>query len=162
MRSRFLSRTFIIGLSFITAMMLTILPLPSWAVWLRPEWVMLVVVYWCLALPERISVGIAWVIGLLLDVLLGTLLGQHALALAVVAYFIVKFYPRIRLYPIWQKTLVVFILSVIYLGLLYWVQGLMGILPNSWGFWIPALTTALLWPWVFIILRDLRRKFNVS
>lgn len=161
MRPSFVRRTFIIGVSLIVAMMLTILPLPEWAVWLRPQWVLLVVLYWCLALPERMSVGIAWFVGLLLDVLLGTLLGQHALALAVAAYFVVKFHPRIRLFPIWQKTLIIFFLSLIYLSLLYWVQGLMGILPKRWDFWMPALTSALLWPWVFIILRDLRRRFNV-
>jgi rod shape-determining protein MreD len=159
---RVLPRVFIIGLTLCIAMMLSILPLPSWAVWLRPQWAMLVLVYWCLALPERISVGLAWGIGLLLDVLLGTLLGQHALALAVISYFVVKFHPRIRLYSIWQKTLVVFILSLVYLSLIYWVQGLIGILPNTWEFWLPAITSTLLWPWVFIILRDLRRKFNIS
>lgn len=162
MRASFGKRVFIIGLTVCIAMMLTILPLPNWSIWLRPEWLLLVVVYWCLAIPERMSVGIAWALGLLLDVLEGTLLGQHALALAVVAYFIVKFHPRIRLFPIWQKTVIVFVLSVVYLGLLYWIQGMMGVLPNTWEYWLPAITTALLWPWVFIILRDLRRKFNVS
>lgn len=128
MRVSTLKQTLIIILTICTAMVLTIMPLPSWAIWLRPEWVMLIIAYWCLTFPERISVGVAWMIGLLLDVLLGSLLGQHALALAVVSYFIVKFHPRIRLYPIWQKTLVIFILSLIYLALLYWVQGLMGII----------------------------------
>jgi rod shape-determining protein MreD len=161
MRASISRGVFIISLTLCVAMMLTILPLPSWAVWLRPQWVMLVVIYWCLALPERVSVGIAWLIGLFLDVLQGTLLGQHALALAVVAYFIVKFHPRIRLYPVWQKTLIVFFLSLIYLALLYWVQGLMGVLPKAWEAWYPALTSTLLWPWVFIILRDLRRRFNI-
>lgn len=162
MRSSFTLRVFIIGITLCIAMMLTILPMPDWAIWLRPQWVLLVIMYWCLAIPERVSVGIAWGIGLLMDVLQGTLLGQHALAMAVVAYFMVKFHPRIRLFPIWQNTLIVFILSIIYLGLLYWIQGLMGVSPNTWEFWIPAITSALLWPWVFIILRDLRRKFNVS
>lgn len=161
MRPSFGRRLLVISLTLCIAMMLTILPLPSWSVWLRPEWVMLVTIYWCLAIPERMSVGMAWCLGLLLDVLQGTLLGQHALALAVVAYFIVKFHPRIRLFPIWQKTFIVFILSMIYLGLIYWVQGLMGVLPNTWEYWLPAITSAVLWPWVFIILRDLRRKFNV-
>lgn len=161
MRASLPRRIFVIGLTLCLAMMLTILPLPSWATWLRPQWVMLVMIYWCLALPERISVGMAWVVGLFLDVLQGTLLGQHALALAVVAYFIVKFHPRIRLYPIWQKTFIVFFLSLVYLALLFWVQGLMGILPNTLEFWSPAITSSLLFPWVFIILRDLRRKFNV-
>lgn len=151
----------VVSVTVLIAMMLTILPLPDWAIWLRPEWVMLVMIYWCLAIPERFSVGVAWIIGLLLDILQGTLLGQHALALSVVAYFIVKFHPRLRLYPIWHKTLIVFLLSLVYLALLYWVQGLMGILPRSWEAWSPAMTSALLWPWIFIVLRDLRRKFNV-
>lgn len=161
MRASMTQRFLIISITLCLAMMLTILPLPSWAAWLRPQWVMLVMIYWCLAIPERISVGVAWLIGLLLDVLQGTLLGQHALALAVVAYFIVKFHPRIRLYPIWQKTIIVFFLSLTYLALIFWVQGLMGILPNTWEYWLPAITSTLLWPWVFIILRDLRRKFNI-
>jgi rod shape-determining protein MreD len=161
MRASLACRIAVIGLTLCVALMLTILPLPSWATWFRPLWVMLVIIYWCLALPEQISIGVAWAIGLLLDILQGTLLGQNALALTVVAYFVVKFHPRIRLYPLWQKTLIVFFLSVIYLALLFWVQGLMGILPNSWEFWSPAMTSSLLWPWVFIILRDFRRKFHV-
>ncbi len=161
MRPSVTKRVLAIGFSLCIAMILTILPLPNWAIWLRPQWVMLVMIYWCLTLPDRISVGLAWAMGLLLDVLLGTLLGQHALALAVVAYFIVKFHPRIRLYPIWQKTIIVFILSLVYLSLIYWVQGLIGIIPNNWELWLPAITSALLWPLVFIILRDFRKKYNV-
>lgn len=162
MRAGITRRLFVVSITLCLAMMLTILPLPSWAVWLRPQWVLMVIIYWCLAIPDKVSVGIAWGIGLLMDVLLGTLLGQHALAMAVVAYFIVKFHPRIRLFPIWQKTFIVFFLSLIYLGLIYWVQGLLGVLPRTWEFWSPAITSALLWPWVFIILRDFRRKFNVN
>lgn len=160
-RSSFFQSIFTIGISILLAMMLSILPLPDWAIWLRPQWVVLVVIYWCLALPERVSVGIAWMIGLLMDVLLGTLLGQHAFALVVVAYIVVKFHPRIRLYPLWQKTLLVFVLLLVYLSLIFWVQGLLGVLPTTWEFWLTAVTSALLWPWVFIILRDMRRRFNV-
>lgn len=160
-RANFFQSIIIIGFSILLAMMLSILPLPEWAIWLRPQWVMLVIIYWCLALPERISIGVAWLIGLLLDVLLGTLLGQHAIALAVVAYIVVKFHPRIRLYPLWQQTLLIFILLLVYLSIIFWVQGLLGVLPSTWEFWLTALTSSLLWPWVFIILRDLRRRFNV-
>lgn len=161
-RSSFFQSILVITLSILLAMMLSILPLPDWAIWIRPQWVVLVVIYWCLAIPERVSVGFAWLIGLLLDVLLGTLLGQHAFAMAVVAYFVVKFHPRIRLYPLWQKTLLVFVLLLVYLALIFWVQGLIGVMPTTWEFWLPAVTSSLLWPWVFIVLRDLRRRFNVS
>jgi rod shape-determining protein MreD len=150
--------TFLITLSIIFAMILTILPLPEWAIWLRPQWLMLVIMFWCLTIPESVSVGLAWLVGLLLDVLVGTLLGQHALALAVIAYFFSKFQPRIQLYPLWQQSLLVFFLSFIYLALIFWVQGLLGVLPTTWEFWVSALTSTLLWPLIFIILKGLSKR----
>ncbi len=65
----------VIVLSLLIALVLTLLPLPPWAAPYRPDWVALALIYWCLALPERVSVGIGWSMGLLLDGLSGTLLG---------------------------------------------------------------------------------------
>src|SRR5690606_27167374 len=73
-------------LSFAVAFMLTAVPLPEWAASWRPAWVAMVLIYWCMALPERVGIGAAWCLGLLLDVQQGTLLGQHALGLALIAW----------------------------------------------------------------------------
>ena len=72
----------VIALSFIIALGLAKLPMPDWAELWRPSWVALVLIYWCIAVPERTGVIAGWVVGLLVDVMSGTLLGQHGLAFA--------------------------------------------------------------------------------
>ncbi|MDP2388977.1 MAG: rod shape-determining protein MreD, partial [Acidobacteriota bacterium] len=71
-----------VAISLVVAFALTSVPLPEWAHPWRPAWVAIVVIYWCLAIPERIGVLFAWSMGLLLDVMHGAILGQHALGLA--------------------------------------------------------------------------------
>ena len=53
---------------------------------LRPDFLALVLLYWCIQEPRYVGVGAAWVVGLVMDVGDATLFGQHALAYAVLAY----------------------------------------------------------------------------
>ncbi len=152
----------IIIASFVVALMLTMLPLPEWAHVARPEWVALTLIYWCMALPHRIGVGIGWSLGLLLDVIRGTVLGQHALVLALIAYLTLQLYQRIRLYPLSQQALVVMMLVVMGQMLSLWIRGLLGEPPQTWAYWLPSLTSPLLWPWVYLVLREVRRYFVVN
>ncbi len=154
--------SWVIVLSLLIALVLTLLPLPYWAAPYRPDWVALVLIYWCLALPERVNVGIGWGMGLLLDGLSGTLLGQHALGLTVVTYLTANLHLRIRLFPIWQQALTVMVLLTADQILVLWVNGILGRPPHSWLYWAPSLTGMLLWPWLFASLRDLRRRFKVT
>lgn len=139
--------------------MLTIIPLPDWATLWRPEWVALAVIYWSMALPRRVGLGYAWILGLLLDIIKGTLLGQHALGLVVIAYLTTRFHQRIRVFPLWQQSLVVGLMLSMHLLLLLWIYGIMGYAPNTWFYWMPVLTSMLLWPWLFLLLRDIRRRW---
>ncbi len=148
--------------TFAIALMLTMLPLPDWAGAYRPEWVALVLIYWCMALPDRVGVGVGWVAGLFLDVTRGALLGQHALALVLVAYLTLRLHQRIRVFPLWQQALTVLMLVALMQMVLLWIRGFIGQLPDTRAYWAPSLTSMLLWPWVFLILRDLRRKFLVT
>jgi len=152
----------IIMLTFIAALMLTILPLPDWAIMLRPEWVAMVLIYWCMALPGRVGVGVGWLSGLLLDVLGGTVLGQHALGLALVAFLTLKLYQRIRVFPVWQQSLSVFAFILANQIIVIWIMGIIGNSQYDWSYWLPSITSMLLWPWVFIFLRNTRRRFKVS
>lgn len=152
----------IIFLSFTVALMLTILPLPDWIHIYRPEWTALVLIYWCMALPQRIGVGIGWLVGLLLDVLMGTLLGQHALGLAVIAFITLNLHQRIRVFPLWQQALTVLTLLTLYQLLLLWFDGMTAQPAKTWSYWLPSLVGMLLWPWCFTLLRDVRRRFKVS
>ena len=151
----------IIILSFLAALLLTAMPLPEWASNWRPAWVAMVLFYWCMALPNRIGIGVGWTMGLLLDVMQGTLLGQNALGLAIIAYFVIKSHQRIRMFPLIQQAFFVCFMVLIYLLLSLWVRGIMGMPVESWTYWMPALTSMILWPWFFIILRDIRRRYQV-
>lgn len=152
----------VIFASFVLALALTMLPLPHWAEYWRPEWVAMVLLYWCMAVPERVGVGVGWLAGLVLDVARGTLLGQHAVAMAVIAYITLHFHQRIRVYPVWQQAFTVLILIALEQTLVLWVKGFIGQLPGTWWYWLPSVVSMVLWPWVFLILRDVRRKFQVS
>ncbi len=148
--------------SFVLAFLLSALPLPDWASMWRPAWVALVLIYWCFALPQQVGVFSGWICGLLLDVLSGTLLGQHAMGLALVAFIANRLHQRVRVLPPWQQALTVFGLIFSYHLMVIWVSGIRGLEVPGWAYVTGALTSMVLWPWVFVVLRDVRRKFQVA
>lgn len=152
----------LIVMTIIMAMALTIVPLPQSIVHFRPEWVALVIIYWCMALPQRVGVGRAWMAGLLVDVMTGSLLGQHALGMTVVAFLVINLYQRIRLFPLGQQAFVIWMLLNLYQLLLLWFDGITGQPPKGLNFWWPPLIGMLFWPAIFLMLRRLRRKYKVQ
>jgi len=149
-------------MSFVIALMLTALPMPEWASLWRPAWVALVLIYWCMALPSRSGVLVGWSVGLLLDVMTGTLLGQHALALAVTAFIAHKLHQRVRVLPIFQQGVTVFGLVFVFQALVLWINGIKGMPVTLSAYLTAPLVSALLWPWVFVLLRDTRRRLAVN
>lgn len=152
----------VIIITLLVALVLALLPMPDWTSWLRPAWVLMVLIYWAIALPSRVSVGIAWLMGLLIDLLNGTLLGEHALAFTVVVYFVTRIHIRLRLYPLLQQGLSVLFFVLLYQFIIYCIQGFIGQLPGSHLYWLSALTSTLLWPWLFVLMRDCRRWFKIA
>jgi rod shape-determining protein MreD len=152
----------VILLTFIVALLLTVIPLPEWARYVRPDWVGLVLIYWCMALPERVGVTTGWFMGLLVDMLTGSLLGQHALALTVVAYLTLRFHQRLRLFPVLQQSLTVLVLLILHQLLALWISRIIGRPGAPWFFWAPSVLGMLIWPLVFSMLRGMRRGFRVN
>ena len=148
--------------SFVVALVLTAIPLPGWAAPWQPLWVTLVLVYWCMGAPQHVGVGAGWLVGIVLDVLEGGLLGQNALAMAAVAFLTTTFHLRLRMFPLWQQGVTVLVLMLVNLGLIAWVKGITDTFTGGWWFWLPALTSGLIWPWLFIIMRDVRRHAGVT
>jgi len=153
----------IITVTFLLAALLTVLPLPEWMESYRPEWVALVVIYWVMALPERIGLFTAWISGFFLDVVEGSLLGMNALALALVAYLALSLYQRMRMFTAVQQSSTVLILVGIHQLLSFWVltANSQNTAPNL-IFMISALSSAIVWPFVFLGLRFLRRTFRIT
>lgn len=154
--------TAVIILSFVIALMLTVMPLPDWAEEIRPQWVVLVLIYWAMALPQRVSVGSGWVMGLLLDVVNDAVLGEHALALAFIAFLTAHLHQRLRVFPQSQQAIVILVFCIIYNLIILWIKGITGTAPSVWLIVIPSFTTALVWPLIFIILRHARRFYRVT
>jgi rod shape-determining protein MreD len=150
-----------VPVSILVALVLTLLPMPEWTVWLRPAWVMMVLIYWSMTSPQYVNVGTAWMVGIILDVLNGTLLGEHALALVVVTFFVVRMHSQLRMYPILQQAIWVCLFVLLYQFVLFCVQGFIGELPKTWLYWSSSATSMLLWPWVYTIMRDYRRRLKM-
>ena len=148
--------------TFLAAIVLSIIPIPNWAEPFRPDWVALVLIYWCMASPDRVGVGTGWLTGLIMDVLYGSLLGQHALANTILAFLVLKIHLQVRMFPRWQQGVTVFILVGVNHLLVLWIKGATGQAPSTWAYWLPSVVSALIWPWLFILLRDLRRRANIN
>ena len=148
----------VIVITIIIAMLLMLVPLPDNLRFARPEWVLMTLIYWAMALPQRVGVGYAWCVGLLMDVLMGGSLGVEAFSYAFVIYLILRFHLQLRQYPLWQQALSImtFVLVVNIPSVLMTSNF------ASWYVWFPAVTTTLLWPIVYAFLRAVRRTLNVS
>ena len=149
-------------LSLVAALLLLILPLPEWAQPFRPQWPALVLIYWSMALPQRVGVGSAWLLGITADLLTDTLLGLHALGFSLIAFIVLKLYRQIRVFPLWQQATGVLLLLLMEQFLTTWIMGFVGEPPPSQLYWSAPLVGMLLWPWVFLVLRDVRRRFHVN
>ncbi len=119
-------RAGVIIVTLVVAIVLTLVSLPPALDALRPYWVALVLIYWCLETQGLITLGIAFSIGLLLDLLTGSLLGLHALSLVILVYLVTRFRARLRFYPTWQQALSVFALLLNDRIILLWIVSLRG------------------------------------
>lgn len=142
------------------ALTLSILPLPGALEAFRPDWVALTLIYWSLTLPRGFGLVAAWLAGLALDVLQGTLLGQHALALTVTLYFPLQFHLRLRVFPVWQLAATVMALLALYQFILFWVNGITDVSAAAVHYWGPVLTGTLLWPPLMAFLDNMRMRFG--
>ena len=139
------------------AMVFSALPIPQWAYLFWPKWVLLVVIYWCLALPEKLNVKFAWTVGILVDLLQGSLLGQHALLYALCAYLTTYFYQRLRLHPPHQQMFFIALLVLLHEAIVLWINSLVYSLWIDWRSLLTVAGSMLVWPWIFAVLRHLRR-----
>lgn len=152
----------IIMFTLLLALIVSIIPMPLSIDAFRPDWVLVVVVYWSIALPRRINVITAAVMGLLLDVLLGATLGIHSAAMAICVYIAVVNYQKIRNFSYLQQSLIIGVLSALYHLLVFWVQRLLNDIAFLPSYLYPVITTMIVWPWAFLLLRKIRRRFQIK
>ena len=137
---------FRITLTALVALILTVLPLPTSLDVLRPAFLVLTVLYWSINTPRAAGIGLGFLCGLLLDVFQGPVLGEHALALSIVAYIAVREHQRIRSKPAFQQSLVVLALLAFYEFVVFAIDGWTGHPVTSPLRWLHCLTGAIVWP----------------
>jgi len=149
-------RRWLLPLSILIALLLGLLPLPSALQPLRPYWLALVAAFWIIETPKHAGLGFAFIVGLLADLVFGSLLGEQALRMVILGYILQRFRLQLRFFPLPQQMLVIG-------GLLFNDQvvstALHLILSEPllpWSYWFAPITGMLLWAPLFVLLSNLR------
>lgn len=151
-----------IYLTIFIALYLQTLPMPDLLLLFKPKWVALVLAYWCLLQPYRIGIMHGFFIGLLIDLIEGSSLGQNAIYLTLIAYFLHKFYQRIRMYTIIKQTLAIFII-LLFAQIIF---ALLQTIANNKDFsiivFLPVFISTLIWPWLYILLQYFKTGLKIN
>ncbi|MDF7667105.1 rod shape-determining protein MreD [Orbaceae bacterium ESL0727] len=157
------NRTFIIWITLFIGLCLQIMPWTASFYMLKPHWLMLILVYWLLALPHRVSIGTAFIVGIIVDLFTGTLLGVHAFIFSVIAYLAVFKFQLVRNLALWQQSVIIFCLSVCYDVLLFIFEvSIYHTITMSPLILLSSLVDGLLWTWIYLLLRQIRRHFDIN
>jgi len=139
-----------IFLSFLIASVLELLVIPDQVQFLRPEWLVLTLVYWLIRHPEKIGIATGAVIGLIMDVMSGSYLGIHVLSISLVCYLVLTMHQRLKMFPITQQSLVIFFIVGIQLMVVYTIRTTLGGNDSGLSYLWVAFSSAIVWPFVLI------------
>ena len=156
------SRHFLlIAISIFFALVMALMPLPISFEPYRPDWVLMVLMYWSLAVPHRLNIGTAWVVGLLMDLASGSPLGVNSLTYSVCIFITASNFQKIRNFSLWQQSILIALFLTLYHLMQFWLNHfLMGVYFSPHYMW-QLLTGMLCWWWIFLILRKYRRHFRI-
>ncbi len=157
MKTNIIFRLSVLFIIFIIAFILEIMPWPIEMQGFRPAWIVLLLVYWVLALPQKINVGSAFVTGIVWDLVLGSVLGVHALVLSFAIYFVAKHHLILRNMSLWFQSILIMAYIAIIRMIIFFIELLLHNAEfNSHGL-LGALISGLLWPWIFLLMRQIRQ-----
>ena len=146
--------------SFI-ALVLTIVQLPQWLFYFWPDWIALIVVYWALTVPQRVGPIVGFVIGTMLEVLFVRKFGVLGLGLATLAVIVNATHQQLRALSVWQQVLLVGLFIAIFKLLTGWLYGIVSDFTITSEYWYSILGSMFVWPFVHILLQELRRVLRI-
>ena len=157
-----MKKPLLMSVSFAFSAFLILLPITDYYPWLRPQWALLVLLYWIFysgwGFSHRLSIGTSWCLGLGIDLLSGALLGQYALLMALLNYLCSFWGNRLKLYGTLGQVSVIFILLILSQLPLYILYQLLAEPRSFYWYGASVLSSLLLWPVVYSLLRHYERK----
>ena len=150
----------IIILTLFLGLMLTIMMLPLG--YIAPEWILLINIYWAVALPSNTKMLLAFVSGFFVDIVLGQPLGISSLSYVIFIYIILSLYNSLRYMTVPQQMIMLLFLLLIKQHFFIWTNYVFGLDINYSNLIISSFITGVLWPVIYFSLRFIRRKFQVN
>ena len=150
----------IIILTILIGLFLSLITLPIG--YYAPEWILLIAIYWAIAIPSNGKITLAFISGIVVDIVYGQILGISSLFYVVLIYLILRLYNSLRYMTIAQQAVVLFILIFIKQHLLVWAYYIIDSNIDYQALVVGAAVSALVWPLIYFTLRFLRRKFNIG
>lgn len=139
--------------SLFSALMLNLLPWSGVALLLRPDFLAITLLYWSIREPRRMGIGVAWAMGLMIDVADGVLFGQNALAYALAVFIAIVLHRRILMFSPWQQTFYAFLLLLLLQAMTLTIRLFAGVDFTGMGYFSASVTGALLWPLLSTLLQ---------
>ncbi len=161
MRENIIFQLLVLVFIFVIAFVLEIMPWPVDLQGLRPTWVVLVLIYWALALPDKVSVGTAFLAGIVWDLILGSILGIHALVLSIAIYFVAKYHLILRNLSLWLQSLLVMAYIALIRFFIFFIELVLHSAEFNTQEIIGAIISGILWPWIFLLMRHIRRGLHL-
>lgn len=134
-----------IYLSLLIAFVCMLFPWSGLALTLRPDFMLLVILFWLLRAPNQCSVGTAWFMGLWIDLATGGIFGQYALAYTITTFFAVIYQRRLVLFSSTQQLVYVFSLLFLSQLILLILKTFAGKEFMGWSYFLPSITGVLVW-----------------
>ncbi len=139
-------------------LLLTTIPFGYYA----PEWLLLINIYWAIALPSNNKLFLAFISGFLVDIAFAQILGVTSLIYVIFIYIILKLYNSLRYMTVSQQMVVLLFFLLVKLHIFVWLNYILSMESYYSSLLISALITSVIWPATYYILRFIRRKFQVS
>lgn len=136
----FIYTTFLIG------MLIELVPLPAGSTRWIPDFVGMLILYWVINQPSRVNIGTAFVLGLIADVATADLFGQHALAYSITSFLALLRQRQLVMFNLGLQALAVMALMLTNQLIMMVARMATGASFVGWGYFIPPLISALLWP----------------
>jgi rod shape-determining protein MreD len=143
------------------AILLDVFAWPSLLVHIVPPFALLIVAYWAIHAPGYLGLGTAFIIGIVLDMTLDDVLGHHSVSYLIITYVLIKMHRQMRIYPVWQQSIIIAMMILGERVLFYWISVSLGRIPYDLWFLLGVVGTLLIWPLVFWLCSKVQRGFQI-